>query len=100
MQAHFVIHSYQILNILKVANLVLSLGQTYYVPVNMHSLRNLFVTATVFISSIGSVSNITIVIAVQSYDAPGGTVLLLECNNFIYPGQKCFNSLLNPIQEE
>ena len=41
MQAHFVIQSYQILNMLKVANLALILGQTHAVPINMNLLKNL-----------------------------------------------------------
>ena len=41
-KAHSVIYSYQILNMLKVANLALILGQTHDVPVNMNLLENLF----------------------------------------------------------
>ena len=58
------------------------------------------VTATGFKSSLESLSNITIADIVYAYDAPDGTVLLLECNNLIYFGHKKSNSLLNPIQSE
>ena len=58
------------------------------------------VTASVFISSLGSISNIPIANIVNTYDAPDGTVLLLQCNNLIYLGQKMSSSLLNLIQAE
>ena len=40
-QAHLVIQSFQILNMLNFANLALILRQTHDVPVNMHFLKNL-----------------------------------------------------------
>ena len=46
------------------------------------------VTCTRFTSPLLSVSNIPIVKIIYVYDAPYGTVLLLECNNSIYLGQK------------
>ena len=41
MQEHLVLQSYQILNMLKFANLELVLGQTHAVPVNIHLMKNL-----------------------------------------------------------
>ena len=58
------------------------------------------VTAMQFKASLGSVSNLIIENAVYAYDNPDGTVLLLECNNLIYLGQKMSDSILNPIQAE
>ena len=58
------------------------------------------VTATGFTSSLGSVSNLPIANVVYAYDAKDGTVILLECNNSIYLGDKMSDSLMNPIQAE
>ena len=58
------------------------------------------VTATGFTTSLGSVSNLPIVNAVYAYDSAEGEVLLLECNNSIYLGDKMDDSLINPIQAE
>ena len=58
------------------------------------------VTAMVFTSSLGSVSNLPIENVFYAYDALDVTVILLECNNPIYIGQKKSDSLLNPIQAE
>ena len=63
-------------------------------------IENKTVTAAVFTPSLGLVSNISIENVVYTYDAPDRTVLLLECNNSIYIGQKISDSLLNPIQAE
>ena len=58
------------------------------------------VTATGFTASLGSVSNLPIVNAVYAYDSAEGEVLLLECNNSIYLGDKMDDSLINPVQAE
>ena len=58
------------------------------------------VTATGFTSSLGSVSNLPIANVVYAYDSKDGTVILLECNNSIYLGDKMSDSLMNPIQAE
>ena len=58
-----------------------------------------YATATKFTSSLGSVSIFPLQIFL-TYDAIDVTFLLLKCNNSIYLGQKMFDSLLNPIQEE
>ena len=58
------------------------------------------VTASGFTSSLGSLTNLPIANVVYAYDDPGGYVLLLECNNAIYLGDKMEDSLLNPIQGE
>ena len=53
-----------------------------------------------FTSSLGSVSNHPIVNVFYDYDDAHVTVILLECNKWIYLGQKMSDSLLNPIQVE
>ena len=58
------------------------------------------VTASGFTSSLGSLTNLPIANVIYAYDDPGGYVLLLECNNAIYLGDKMEDSLLNPIQGE
>ena len=50
--------------------------------------------------SLISVSNIPIATDFYAYDDLGGTVLLLECINSIYLGQKMSKSLLDPVQVE
>ena len=57
-------------------------------------------TATGFTSYLGPVSNHPIGNVIYENDAPDGTVLLLECNNSIYLGQKMSDSLLKSIQAE
>lgn len=58
------------------------------------------VTASGFTSTLGALTNLPIANVVYAYDDPGGFVLLLECNNAIYLGDKMDDSLLNPIQNE
>jgi hypothetical protein len=58
------------------------------------------VTASGFTSTLGALTNLPIANVVYAYDDPGGYVLLLECNNSIYLGDKMDDSLLNPIQNE
>ena len=58
------------------------------------------VTATGFTSSLGSIKSLPIANVLYAYDAPDGTVIVLECNNSIYLGDKMNDSLLNPIQAE
>ena len=58
------------------------------------------VTASGFTSSLGSIKNLPIANVLYAYDDPGGFVILLECNNAIYLGDKMNDSLLNPIQSE
>ena len=58
------------------------------------------VTATGFTASLGSVSNLPITNMVYAYDSTEGEVLLLECNNSIYLGNKMDDSLINPVQAE
>ena len=58
------------------------------------------VTATGFTASLGSVSNLPIANVIYAYDSFKGEVLLLECNNSIYLGNKMDDSLINPVQAE
>ena len=58
------------------------------------------VTATGFTSALGTMSNLPIANVVYAFDAPDSTVILLECNNSIYLGDKMDDSLVNPIQAE
>ena len=48
----------------------------------------------------GSIKNLPIANVLYAYDNPRGFVILLECNNAIYLGDKMNDSLLNPIQSE
>jgi hypothetical protein len=58
------------------------------------------VTATGFTSTLGSVPDLPVANVLYAYDTSEGTVLLLECNNSIYLGDKMGDSLMNPIQAE
>ena len=58
------------------------------------------VTATGFTSTLGSVPDLPVANVLYAYDTAEGTVLLLECNNSIYLGDKMGDSLMNPIQAE
>ena len=58
------------------------------------------VTATGFTSHLGSVPNLPVANVLYAYDTTQGTVILLECNNGIYLGDKMSDSLMNPIQAE
>ena len=58
------------------------------------------VTATGFTSTLGSVPDLLVANVLYAYDTAEGTVLLLECNNSIYLGDKMGDSLMNPIQAE
>ena len=58
------------------------------------------VTASGFTSSLGTITNLPIANVLYAYDDPRGHVLILECNNAIYLGDKMTDSLLNPVQCE
>ena len=58
------------------------------------------VTATGFTSTLGSVPNLPVANVLYAYDTTEGTVIVLECNNSIYLGDKMSDSLMNPIQAE
>ena len=58
------------------------------------------VTATGFTSTLGSVPDLPVANVLYAYDTSEGTVILLECNNSIYLGDKMGDSLMNPIQAE
>ena len=58
------------------------------------------VTATGFTSTLGSVPDLPVANVLYAYDTSEGTVIILECNNSIYIGDKMQDSLMNPIQAE
>ena len=58
------------------------------------------VTATGFLPSLGSVSNLPIANVLYAYDTVDGQVFILESNNAIYLGADMDDSLQNPIQCE
>ena len=58
------------------------------------------VTATGFLPSLGSASNLPIANVIYAYDTHDGQVLLLESNNAIYLGEQMDDCLQNPIQCE